>query len=561
MPICKIIYKYLDMATYKTPGVYIQEINAFPNSAVPIATAVPAFIGYTEFAERQKKSLILQPTKISSFGEYLQFFGGAPVTKLTLEAGTAAVPFTLAIKESYFTLHSQMAMFFSNGGTDCYIVSVGSYTNEDGTPNAINLEALQTGIAPLLKEMEPTILVIPEAVHAPVNVTNLDEDVKAIYILYQEMLKHCGMDMRNRFAITDVWMNPSTFGDPGYNMRDDIRRYREGIGSNNLMWGAAYYPWLHTSAIAPSGVSLLNIDNIGAVGDVKSFPEDVFNEHGGIVDKAKFKIDFVDGNPDTLLGILDQSLNQDVLNGAAKASFATQVKAEILTPLATLDRNNVDAVNDANKGLLAVSTMYNTVLHDLRKRLNLLPPSAAMAGVYSMVDNQVGVFQAPANVGLNSVLSPALNISNEQQQDMNVPIDGKAVNAIRSFPGRGVLVWGARTLDGNSQDWRYISVRRTVTFIEQSIKLATEPYVFEPNTAPTWSNIKAMIDNFLNNTWQAGALAGATPEDAFSVDVGLGSTMTTVDILDGYMRIIVKIAVARPAEFIVITFQQKMQQS
>ena len=117
------------------------------------------------------------------------------------------------------------------------------------------------------------------------------------------------------------------------------------------------------------------------------------------------------------------------------------------------------------------------------------------------------------------------------------------------------------SLDGNSQDWRYISVRRTVIYIEQSIKYAAEPYVFAPNVATTWSNVKAMITNFLTNAWQQGALAGAKADDAFTVDVGLGTTMTPVDILDGIMRISVKIAVTRPAEFIVITFEQKMQQS
>jgi len=124
-----------------------------------------------------------------------------------------------------------------------------------------------------------------------------------------------------------------------------------------------------------------------------------------------------------------------------------------------------------------------------------------------------------------------------------------------------VLVWGARTLDGNSQDWRYVSVRRTMIFIEQSIKIAAEAYVFEPNTASTWTNLKALVTNFLTNVWQQGALAGATAEDAFSVDIGLGVTMTPVDILDGYMKMTVKVAVTRPAEFIVITFQQQMQKS
>ena len=127
--------------------------------------------------------------------------------------------------------------------------------------------------------------------------------------------------------------------------------------------------------------------------------------------------------------------------------------------------------------------------------------------------------------------------------------------------GRGVLVWGARTLDGNSQDWRYINVRRTLIMLEQSIYYAAQAYVFAPNDAGTWQTVKTMIENFLNNQWKAGALAGTKPGDAYDVSVGLGSTMTGNDILDGYMRVTVRVAPVRPAEFIVITFQQKMQSS
>jgi len=96
---------------------------------------------------------------------------------------------------------------------------------------------------------------------------------------------------------------------------------------------------------------------------------------------------------------------------------------------------------------------------------------------------------------------------------------------------------------------------------EQSIKAASEAYVFAPNTATTWTNLKALITNFLTNEWQKGALAGSTAAEAFSVDVGLGNTMTPQDVLDGLMKITVKVAITRPAEFIVITFQQQMQQS
>jgi phage tail sheath protein FI len=184
-----------------------------------------------------------------------------------------------------------------------------------------------------------------------------------------------------------------------------------------------------------------------------------------------------------------------------------------------------------------------------------------MAGVISMIDGEVGVFKSPANVSMGSVVSPAVNITSRIQEDLNLPLNGKAINAIRSFPGKGVLVWGARTLDGNSQDWRYLSVRRTVIMIEQSLKIAAESYVFEPNVVNTWVAVKGMMTNFLTDQWKQGALAGAVPEDAFSVDIGLGSTMTPTDILDGIMNVTVKLAITRPAEFIVITFQQQMQKS
>ena len=158
-------------------------------------------------------------------------------------------------------------------------------------------------------------------------------------------------------------------------------------------------------------------------------------------------------------------------------------------------------------------------------------------------------------------MAPTVNISHDDQEDLNVPLSGKAVNAIRTFTGEGVKVWGARTLDGNSLDWRYINVRRTMIFLEESVKNAARAYVFDPNEANTWLNIKSMIENFLRGVWKRGGLAGAVPEDAYSVHVGLGDTMTPEDILEGIMRITVLVAITRPAEFIEITFQQQMQKS
>ena len=154
--------------------------------------------------------------------------------------------------------------------------------------------------------------------------------------------------------------------------------------------------------------------------------------------------------------------------------------------------------------------------------LNLLPPSPAMAGAYTMVDAQANVAQSPANISLGSVVAPAVNINNDNQEELNLPLNGKAVNAIRTFQGKGVLVWGARTLEGNSKDYRYISVRRTMTFLEQSIKMAAEAFVFAPNNSTTWSTLRATVSSFLTNQWQSGLLAGQSADDAFVVEIGLG---------------------------------------
>ena len=145
---------------------------------------------------------------------------------------------------------------------------------------------------------------------------------------------------------------------------------------------------------------------------------------------------------------------------------------------------------------------------------------------------------------------------------MNVDVvAGKSVNAIRQFAGKGILVWGARTLAGNDNEWRYISVRRFFNMVEESCKKSTYWAVFEPNDANLWIKVKSMIENYLTDKWRDGALVGAKPEDAFYVNVGLGVTMTAQDILEGKLIVDIGMAVVRPAEFIVLRFMHKMQES
>ena len=215
-----------------------------------------------------------------------------------------------------------------------------------------------------------------------------------------------------------------------------------------------------------------------------------------------------------------------------------------------------------NDALLNGFGTYKSIVAKAIESLNLLPPSGAIAGVYASVDRDRGVWKAPANVSLNSVISPAEKISQDQQAEYNVDVNaGKSINIIRSFAGKGVLVWGARTLAGNDNEWRYISVRRLFNFVEESVKKATEQFVFEPNDANTWVRIQAMIENFLTVLWRQGALQGIKPEHAFYVSVGLGKTMTPLDIIEGRMIIEIGMAAVRPAEFIILKFSHKMVES
>ena len=191
-----------------------------------------------------------------------------------------------------------------------------------------------------------------------------------------------------------------------------------------------------------------------------------------------------------------------------------------------------------------------------------LPSSPAVAGVYARVDGTRGVWKAPANESLLAISGLHFKVTDDIQDFLNVDVvSGKSINAIRNFVGRGTLVWGARTLAGNDNEWRYVSVRRFFNMVEESVKKATNRFVFDPNDANTWVKVRAMIENFLVLQWRAGALAGPTPESAFYVKVGLGETMTPLDVLEGRMIVEIGMAVVRPAEFIILRFSHKMQEA
>lgn len=518
----------------QTPGVYIDEINAFPNSVVEVATAVPAFIGYTPRASYEGKSYLNQPVQITSFNQFKAFFlnpnlpAPAPPASqydpqyyITKQKKKPEKGVSYEINGDIYTvepdpgtiyyLYNSIRLFFENGGGTAYVVSVGSYGAPTKSPISpgddivnpnVKLSDLLAGIALLKQIPAVTMYVAPEA-------TLLSTDDNST--LMEAMLLQSG-DMATAVSIFDIKGGHAP--DPIL-YTQDIQTFRNNTGNNSLKYGTAYYPFLKTTITESDEVSYSNLNG----GDISGL--------------------------------------SDLLNPpAAPNPVAVQILGNIKSPPAGMTTSQL------NQALLNASKTYKHLMGIVQERINVLPPSGAMAGVYTQVDNTKGVWNAPANVTPVGAVGLTLNINDSMQAGLNVDaVSGKSINCIRAFAGQGILVWGARTLDGNSQDWRYINVRRTVTMIEQSVKLAARTYVFAANDANTWQSVKSMIENFLTNIWKEGALQGAKPDDAFSVAVGLGTTMTAEDILEGTMRVAVKLAVTHPAEFIIIEVEQEMAKS
>ena len=522
------------MESFSTPGVIVKEIPSLPRSVVPVATAIPAFIGYTEKAGLADNAMDLKgkPVRIRSLLEYNMYFGGAPKQDFEIEIGptqqivmdnnvsppemldTIPLPFqvnkisfpkdptdpTLELISPFRMFHA-VSMFFANGGGPCYIVSVNNYREEGETinrtidrnelGNTTTPDTIPQGGLEIIKRIdEVTLLVFPDADGL---------SVSDYYGLYQDAMFQCD-ELKDRFTLIDVKQNrlqgnvTDSEEDSSLPPSPPQALYNGLIA--NLNYGAAYHPWLNTTLA-------YNWD-------------------------------------ETCIKIVQRNEN-----GSGTGEFDGKMVSEI------------DGDADDRKSQL---------LAQIRNGINnipvLMPPSSTMAGIYARVDVNRGVFKAPANEGVFNVISLTGDpVTDEEQGELNVPVNGKAINVIRSFTNRGILVWGARTLDGNSNEWRYVSVRRYFIFVEQSLKAATQPYVFEPNNQSTWGRIRGLISNFLDLQLRAGALQGSTPAQAYFVNIGLGETMTALDILEGRLIIEVGLAVVRPAEFIILKFSHKLPEA
>ncbi len=659
--------------SYKTPGVYVKEISIFPPSVAEVETAIPAFIGYTEKAEKKGERLVNVPTKVSSLLEYTNYFGGAfgvPSVDVNVDEDNNYAVSEISIGTRYY-LYDSLRLFYDNGGGDCYIISVGLYKDDDiamgNETDPVNNPGFKVGLNKLKNFDEPTIILFPDAV--------LLSSVNELYSLQKLALEQCN-NLQDRVCVFDLSETA------GWN--EGIEEFRNNVGINNLKYGAAYTPWLFTTYakdvdfsifkdnVVDSGDNALNLALLTSDSDlndlvkttntvvadvaaIKATVDGLLNGDPSIKDHFKelknaYLASLADADFNTLLAYLrdiavdlaawatglqgknlindlnsyvDDTLKEAVykLIGFEKNPHiqAVSLKDDVAThadydvyeiPFTWLEgynandlttlwddilsdgvvyenllvevaipalQNIFDDVNEfidqissaadthssnAQKTLYENHTIIDNIVNNIKKEMSRIPPSGAVAGVYAKVDNDRGVWKSPANVSLNSVFSVSEFIDSNEQESLNIDVNaGKSINAIRPFTGRGILIWGARTLAGNDNEWRYISVRRFFNMVEESVKKSTGWAVFEPNDANTWNKVRGMIEGYLYQKWQEGALQGAKPDEAFFVNVGLGLTMTQQDILEGRMIVEIGMAVVRPAEFIILKFSHKMIES
>jgi hypothetical protein len=551
--------------TYKTPDVYIEEIPTLPPSVAEVSTAIPAFLGYTGKAiGPDGEDLTLVPTRISTLLDYKSYFGDQDNLAFTAtydsSKGTVSVDKDPA--DQQHRLYYALDHYFKNGGGTCYIVSLGAYKAKVKTD-------FEKGLTALEKEDEPTLILLSEAT----TLSNQD-----YYDLCQQALNQCEK-LKDRFCIFDVTNTATGIAD----MRNTV--------NNNLKYGAAYYPFLQTSIVYQySEKAVIVKGQSAAVAKTYAYQNDVMKVGFTSNTDATPTVEVIVGSKTTPVTFVKSTTNKLTINvpastgdnsgkaiGDAWAAW-TEVAASGFT-ITILDETKKQAVlaetaltstsgagGSSNQTLEDIrnsnTTLYNAIKTELGKMRIVLPPSPAVAGVYASVDRTRGVWKAPANVSINSVVNPVIKISAKEQEDLNVDANsGKSINAIRSFVGKGTLIWGARTLAGNDNEWRYVPVRRLFNMIEESSKKASSFAVFEPNDASTWLKVKGMLDSYLYGLWQQGALAGSKPEAAYFVHVGLGKTMTAQDILEGRMIIEIGIAAVRPAEFIILRFSHKLQEA
>src|SRR5262245_40252715 len=521
--------------TLAQPGVYIEEIPSGVRTITGVATSITAFVGRA--LRGPVDSDVKSPVRIFSFADYERIFGGL----------SADSPMSFAVVQ-----------YFLNGGSDALIVRVHKEAKTAQTPDA--------PAAALFKAADPGAwanrvrLRVDHAIDADVEAANVAAGFPA-NALFNLKVKDLGT------GVTETFLNVSiTAGHPRFVSEVLLQ-------SSRLLRGAATFatrpaangPAPPTAADPfdhPSATALIGGSDGSAVGaDEIATGTNLRNDKKGL--DARQKADLFN-----LLCIPPFAPDKDVDKSTwdAAVAYAKERRAMVLVDPPFISSGWDDVLDVTPGAITNVATRsenaaiffprieFGNPLHE--NRPEPFAPCGAVAGVIARTDASRGVWKSAA--GIDATLNGALGLRVNLTDPENGAINPLGVNCLRSFPTTGPVVWGSRTLKGAdslASEWKYLAVRRTALFLEESLYRGTQWVVFEPNDEPLWAQIRLNVGAFLQNLFRQGAFQGKSPREAYFVKCDRETT-TQADINLGIVNILVGFAPLKPAEFVVIKIQQ-----
>jgi phage tail sheath protein FI len=541
---------------YFAPGVYVEEIDRGSRPIEGVSTAVAGFVGFTE--DIRGEAELFKPMLVTNWTQYLNYFARPNSNGFT--DFNAYLPFAVY-------------GYFMNGGGRCWVTSIG--TQLPGTPKPA---------AP-----EPAILRISGRGNRPsLSFTLRPEQAAsgAINILISDSAP------RPLPEGTEGEAPPNT----GEYFTVQIRRGEEVLEQyENLTMNREIPPQVATYAVAALRNSMyVSVEDLSQTGQplarrpanglyelalpiVSSSPDRFSQDLEGVRDdrtgvRGIFEIDEITmlACPDLMRAYEAQVINIEQVHGIMELMISMcegSASGDIPNPpnrMVVLDtppecvkpQQVMDWLQRGFNRRSMFGALYYPWIKVPNPRENgkpiLVPPCGHIMGVWARTDETRGVYKAPANEVPRGVIGLGYE-TNFREQEMLNPV---GINCIRTFPNRGIRIWGARTLvEPDKTEWRYISVRRLISYIEKSIELGTQWAVFEPNDEDLWARVIRTVSNFLERLWREGALFGASPEQAFYVKCDEELNPPETRIL-GRLYVEVGVCPVRPAEFVIFRISQ-----
>lgn len=515
------------MATYQSPGVYIEEVDRGTKPIEAVGTAVAAFIGFTEKAEERvdggaPTSLLNRPTMIANWSQFLDKFGGF-------------------VEGAY--LPYSVYGYFQNGGTRCYVVSVKTLR---ASLDASAAKAARVAL-PSRGDKPADLLEVSARSGGPAG-----NEIKVV-IKDEE-------GVEDTFTLTvDSPVGSESY--TGLSLAKDAERYVETVVNTQsrlvtvrLLRATGALPDKRPAAGAYALAGGEIATKAVTVADYRGKPAERTGL-GGL--EAVDEITMV-AVPDLMrsyqngeMSLQDvQAVQQSLYEHCERVRYCFAILdcPPNLRPQQMLEWRM--AANFDTKYAALYYPWIEVADMVAGKGTAVVPPSGHVAGVYARSDSERGVHKAPANEVVRGATGLPIQVTRSEQDSLN-PV---GINCIRSFPGRGIRIWGARTLSSDPA-WRYINVRRLFNMIEESIERGTQWVVFEPNDSNLWARVRRDVRAFLRTVWSAGALFGATPDEAFYVKCD--EELNPPEVRDlGQLIIEIGIAPVKPAEFVIFRISQ-----